>query len=129
MRIAFLLPNSIKFIGGAEVFVKMLSDVLENRGHEVDVFAFSELKLNMLQRATLSSLRFVPHREIYKAKLLGSYFNKKSKYFDLVISSDYFGLYAKAPRKIMLLHDCYRDIFETIRHKISLPYYLWGQNL
>ncbi|MCX8189860.1 MAG: glycosyltransferase family 4 protein [Candidatus Diapherotrites archaeon] len=129
MKIAFILPNSLNFIGGAEVFVKMLADALKRHGHEVSVFAFSDLKLNLSQKIILSAMRFFPYRELYKAKLLGAHFNKKNNGFDVVISSDYYGYYAKAPKKIMLLHDCYRDIFESIRHKISYPYYLWGQHL
>jgi len=129
MRVAFLTATPPEFIGGAEVFMERLSKVLKRRGHEIKFFSLATIKLTLSQKLFLSALRYLPYREIYKAKILCSHFNKHAEDFDVVIANDYFGMYAKAPKKIMLLHGYYGDVFDSIKHKISRIYYVWGMQL
>lgn len=129
MKIAFLTATSPKFVGGVEIFMKRLKSIFEERGHKVKIFSLANIELSPHQKLFLSMLRFLPYRELYKAKILGNYFNKQGQRFDLVIANDYFGIFAKAPRKIMLLHGYYGDVFDSMKHKISPLYYQWGMQL
>ena len=100
-----LVTNNICSTGGVKVFTRVISNILEERGHEVDIIG-------------VESLLEVPEKGIEKA--VGEYFNqrdKKEKY-DIVLCNGEFGYVVEHPRAINIFHGNYYGYAMAVEHLV-----------
>lgn len=129
MNIAILTLAGHEFKGGVEKFNSLLAQCLQSGGHTVQLFAFRDIKQSNVERAFGSLWNKTPYRDVYAAHIMAKEFSKHQKNFDLVIANDFFGLFVEKIKKIVFLHGYYGEVFNSMRHKISFPYWLWGMEL
>jgi len=124
MKIALLTLAGHEFKGGVEKFNSMLMDAVGKK-HEVELIAYRDL----VKKSFVSNVfDKTPYSGYYKAKEMAKKFKTREDEFDLVIANDFFGTYVKKP-KIVVFHGYYGDIFDCMHDRITLWYWLWGQEL
>ena len=129
MNIAILTLAGPEFRGGVEKFNSLLSEALKSGGHNIELFAFRDMKQSSAERALGLLWNKTPYRDIFAAQVMAKEFKKRQKDFDLAIANDFFGLFVKGIKKIVFMHGYYEEVFNSMRHKISFPYWLWGMEL
>lgn len=127
MKIGFFTPHPFSFNGGIERVSSGIVQALEKRGHEVEMNTVHELKYSPVSRLVKHAMRWTPYSSLQSSWKL-AHAVKHTKY-DAIISNDFYGMFARAPKKICLMHGYFGDVFDSIQHKISPLYYLWGREL
>ena len=105
MKVA-IVTNNICSTGGVQVFTRDISNILKERGHEVDIIG-------------VESLLEVPETGIEKA--VGEYFNqrdKKEKY-DIALCNGEFGYVVKHPRAINIFHGNYYGYAMSVKDLVG----------
>lgn len=127
MKIGFFTHHPLSFNGGIESVSRGIVDALQKRGHEVHVRTVKEVHFSPTSRLIRKAAQKTPYSSLVDSWKLAR--ATKDEQFDVVISNDFYGMFAKAPKKICFMHGYFGDVFHSIRHKISPLYYLWGMEL
>jgi len=128
MNIALLTLTGPEFRGGVEKFNSYLNSALSKK-HSVDIIAFNDFTLSGTEKAVLKVYEKTPYSGYYKAKIMAKHFSKIQEKYNLIITNDFFGLYIKKPKQILVSHGYFGDVFDCMRDRISPWYWLWGQEL
>jgi len=91
---AAIVTSRINTVGGVQIFTRDLSNILKERGHEVDIFG-------------VESLLEIPKKNIERA--VGDHFNmlNKENPYDVVLCNGEFGYSVDHPKAINIFHGNY----------------------
>ncbi|MBT5492084.1 glycosyltransferase family 4 protein [bacterium] len=116
MKIALITPYK-DFPGGVESVNKILINIFEETGHNVELITTDEFKHTIFTKL-MTKIISLPYMTAYKFK------NIEEKQYDIVVANGEYGWGISHPKTINLFHGCYKGYRDYLKKLWSKKTYL-----